>query len=185
MRQRNGIVLFGAVAILLAAAFTGAAAYNSFTADRDASLDVVSDDSGIIGLSPGGSEFVQTNADGALEIDVTSAGASGVNVDAELEVGDPAAPTSTDAFSITNSGGSSRTVELSYTLSGSDPASSSEQVNFTVYDSSGTQLTSVSEGDTQTLSMSDGETNHVVLTVNTTQVTDSADYSGTLTIDSS
>jgi hypothetical protein len=186
MVNRSGLVLIGAVAILLATVFTGASAFNSFSADRSASLDVVSDSNGVIGLSDGGSDYVTTNSDGALKIDVTNNGSnSGVNVDATLEIGDPENPSDTYAFSITNNYGQSRTVDLNYALDEGDAAGSSEQVNFTVYDSDGDSVVSVSEDDSGSFEPSSADTYYVVLTVDTNQVTNSADYSGTLTISAS
>lgn len=182
MSSRNLAVAIGVIGLMLAGMVTGTAAYQSFTADRQASLNVVQDNNGIIGLAPGSSTYVSYESDGSIQIDVTGNGASGVNADAALQIGSKSSPSSTFAFSMTNNFGNSRTVDLSYTLDGSDASGGTNETTFRVYDSGGASITNVSEGDSSSFSMSSAATYYVVLEIDFTGISDTEDYSGTLSV---
>lgn len=179
-RAKLGIAVV--VAILMLSGL-GAGAYNTFQVDRTATMDVVSDSGGIIQLSAGPSKFVTTSS-GELLIDVTQGGATGVNVNATLEVGNESAPTTTPAFNLTNNDNAKHNITLSYTAS--TDGSTSSNVKYLVYDSSGTKLGTATEESSFTITdAAAGATYHVVIKVDTTAgSTTSDDLSGTLTITS-
>ncbi|MFC7165461.1 hypothetical protein [Halospeciosus flavus] len=100
-----------AIALVLVAvsAVVGASAFTTATLDRDANVDVVTDQAGIVGLTAGiNSGIISPNSDGALTIDFAQNNVSGANVNATFELGensttaDFANGTSPYAFKLTN-----------------------------------------------------------------------------------
>lgn len=173
------------VGLLVASSFVGAAAFTNASVDRSASIDVVNDKDGIIGLEAGGSSMVTENSTGAIEIDAAVGSASGINTAATVSVGDGSDPTNTYAFSVTNNAGSAKTIDLSYTVTGTD-SNGGDDLTFTVYDDTGSSVGSFAEGGSTSInSAASGATYYVVITVDTTGNPSSDDLSGTLSITAS
>lgn len=172
-----------AVCLLLATSAVSATAFTSITLQRDATIDVVGDDTGIVQLTPGSSNFV-TLQNGQLAIDATNGGASGTNVDSVLKIGENATSPSEQAFTITNNDGASHAFTLNYTnvAADSDP---NANVEFAVFDSAGNRVASISENTDDSFTMASGATYKVVLVVDTTGSATTDDLSGTLKITSS
>jgi len=173
------------VALLLVLAAFGASALTSAYVDRTASIDVVSDDSGLVGLSDGNSgSLVQVSGD-QLQIDFSASGANGVNTDGQFELGDPANGNETYAFNITNNDDTAHTLSLNYTLD-TDDSDSGANVTYEVYGSNNSQLLTATdengEQSSATDALSSGETVHVVVIVDTTGKTSSDNLSGTLRV---
>ncbi|MFC5365365.1 hypothetical protein [Salinirubrum litoreum] len=172
-----------AVCLLLATSAVSATAFTSITLQRNANIDVVADDTGIVQLSAGSSDFV-TLDNGQLAIDVTNGGASGTNVNSTLEIGENATSPTTNAFTITNNDESSHSFTLSYGSLNSD-SDTAPNVEFAVFDETGDREASISENSDGTFTMPSGDTFEVVLVVDTTGSATGDDLSGTLTITSS
>lgn len=175
-----------AVLLLLGTVAIASSAFTTATLERDTSIDVVSDDAGIIALTDGNSGGIVTiDSSGELSIDFGVGSASGVNVDSIYELGDPDDP-SQRAFNITNQDSVSHSIELNYTVSTGDGVGDGESsVAFSVFDSSGTQVaTEDEESGTASFTAASGETFAVVVVVDTTpgSVDQSSDLSGLLRI---
>lgn len=132
---------------MLLVSTSASAAYTSLTVERDAQIDVVAYDNGIVKLSPGTVSFV-TLANDQLAIDTTNGGAGGVNVNSNLLMGDPANPTSAFAFSVLNNDNEQRTMNLSYVT---NQCIGTNNVVFQVYDSTGSQDSTFANGEEITL----------------------------------
>jgi hypothetical protein len=171
------------IALVLVMAAVGTSAFTSATVERQSNVDVVTDGSGLIGLEDGTSgPLISQNSTGALAIDLTNASASGANVHARYEFGDPNDPTNSSAFNITNNDGEEHTFDLEYTGANAD-GSSDADLTFKVYDDAGTTLNTFNATDSGTVSidLAAGETAHVVMIIDT-EADKGADYSGTLRI---
>jgi len=173
------------IALLLVLGAFGASALSTGYVDRTASIDVVADDSGLIGLTDGNAgSLVDTSGD-KLTIDFSQASASGANADGHFELGDPANGNQTHAFNITNNDNAAHTLSLNYTLD-TDDSESGANVTYEVYDSTNTQLLKATdengEQSSSTDAVSSGETVHAVVIVDTTDKTSSDDLSGTLRV---
>lgn len=172
------------IALLTVVALTmgviGSAAYTSLTLDREATVDVVADDNGIVELSPGPVSFVDVQDD-QLVIDVTNGGAEGVNVNSQLEMGDSESPTTVEAFAVTNNDNEERTMNFDYVLD-DDNGVSSESITFEVYDSEEILEDSFSNTEEAEVTFESGETHYVVITVDTEGLTPSEDLSGTVSV---
>lgn len=173
------------IAVVMAASVVvGVSAYTSGSVDRTSNVNVVSDDVGLIGLEDGTSgSLVYQNSSGALEIDFARNGANGVNTEAHFELGNPSDPTNQSAFNITNNGGDTHDMTVEYTGAGGT-ADTDANIEFQIYDSSGTKVATVSEESTSaTISgVSSGATHYVVIVVDTHELSTSADLSGTLKV---
>ena len=184
MKRRIIIV---AVLVLVATGITTASSFTTATLSRDTNIDVVSDSNGVIALIDGNSgAIVAEQSNGELTIDFTNAGsATGVNVESTYELGDPSDP-SQRAFNITNQDSVTHTIALNYTVSSGDGVGDgSSNVEFLVYDSSGTNVASEDEeSGGASFSAASGESFAVVVVVDTTvgSLTDSSDLSGTLNV---
>jgi hypothetical protein len=169
--------------LIVAAATLGASAYTSASVERTSNVNVVNDDTGLLALEDGTSgPLVFQNSSGALEIDFTKGGAGGVNVESHYELGNPDDPTNQTAFNLTNLDAESHDVTFSYT--GANAGDADENIQFQIYNSSGTPVATVSEESTSaTLSgVSSAETHYVVLVVDTHGVGNTTDLSGTLEV---
>lgn len=172
--------------VIAVSAMLGASAYTTGTVSRSATIDVVADDAGLIALSDGTSgDLVTQSSDGTLAIDFTRGGAGGVNVDASYELGNPSDPVNQTAFNISNLDAESHDLTIEYT--GVDAAATGDgtaNIQYQVYDSSGTQVAMVSEEDTSKTisSVASGDTLYVVMVIDTTGLTSSTSLSGTLTV---
>lgn len=173
----------GLLVIAVVAAF-GATAYTTGSVSRSSNVNVVSDDVGLIGLEDGTSgNLVKQNSTGALVIDFTNSGASGVNTAATFELGDTTDPTNATAFNVTNNGGSTLDLTVEYT-GVTESQDADANIKFEIYDSTGTKKATVSEESTSATvsSVSSGSTLYVVIVVDTHGLDDTADLSGTLKV---
>lgn len=173
-----------AVIMIALTATLGASAYTTGNVDRSSNVNVVSDDGGLIGLSDGTSgNLVQQNSTGALTIDFTRGGASGVNANAHFELGNPSDAINQSAFNITNNDAEPHDLTVEYTGAGGT-IDADENIQFRVYDSTGTQVAIVSEESTSaTLSgVGSGSTYYVVIVVDTHGLDTNTDLSGTLKV---
>lgn len=171
------IVLLGLLIIVFGV--VGSTAYTSMTLDRQSNINVVADDSGIVQLNPGSVSFVD-QVDGELTIDVTRGGASGVNVNSVLLMGNNNNPTQSYAFSVINNDDRERTMNFDYVLDNSTFTSS--VVTFDMYDSSENSISSFSNQNSGSATLSSGEEVFVVMEVDTSEVNQGEDLSGTLSI---
>lgn len=169
--------------LILVASVLGASAFTSGSVERTSNIDVVNDDTGLLALEDGTSgDLVFQNSSGALEIDFTKGGAGGANVDSHYELGNPSDATNQSAFNITNNDAESHDLTVSYTGAGSGDGD--KNVQFQVYDSTGTQLGTVSEESTSNTfnGIASGSTLYVVIVTDTYGVSNSTDLSGTLKV---
>lgn len=175
------------LALVLATGLIGASSFTTATLNRQASIDVVTDQNGFIGLTDEhSSDIINQTADGALTIDFAQNSATGVNVDSVYEIGDPSpsdAPNQS-AFSITNNDGISHDITLNYSVTtGDGVGSAGNNTEFHVFQSDNTPVTVISEEDSgSTFSLASGTTYYVVLVVDTNGLSQSDDLSGTLEI---
>lgn len=177
----NSRLLTIGIALTLVVAAVGASAFTSATVERQSTIDVQTDGSGLIGLEDGTSgPLIYQNSTGALGIDLSNASGSGANVHANFEFGDPSDPTNSSAFNITNNDGEKHTFTLEYTDVQST-ASDGTYLTFEVYDSSGSNIATIQGADSATFDLAAQETAYVVMIIDT-KSDDTADYSGTLKV---
>lgn len=177
-------LIVAAVAIIAITATLGASAFTTGSVSRTSTVNVVSDDTGLIGLSDGTSgDLVQLNSTGQLEIDFTNGGATGVNQNATFVLGDTADPTNSSAFTLTNQDAASHDLTVEYTGAGGT-ADPDANIEFSIHDSTGAQVTTVSEESTSgtITGAASGATYYVVITVDTHGLSSSSDLSGTLKV---
>jgi Protein of unknown function (DUF1102). len=171
--------------LLVAGVSVGTGAFTTAEVDRQANVDVVADDTGLLGLTDGNSgNLVYQNSSDQLAIDFTNGSAGGANTDAKFVLGDPSNPGSSQAFILANNDAESHTIEASYNASTSD-AQSTENLKFEIYDSSNTSVGTISaSGDTASWNAPANSAYTVVVTVDTghssTVLTSGDDLSGTL-----
>lgn len=174
------------VAVVAVTATLGASAYTTGSVSRSSTIDVVSDDQGLIALTDGTSgDIVSTSSGGKLSIDFTKGGAGGVNPDATYKLGDAATPSTNRAFNISNLDAASHDLTVAYT--GVDAGATGDgtpNIQFRIFDSSGTEVATVTEESTSaTISgVASGASYAVVVEVDTTGLTNSTSLSGTLTV---
>lgn len=183
--KRTTTVIGIAALVMLVGALVASTAFTNATVERDTNIDVVDDTSAPISLNDGNSgNAVYLASNGEVKVDFTNpSGSSGVNPNATYELGDVTDANNVSAFNVTNSDSQSHDLKFSYAFDGSDPAGSVENVNFTLYDNSGNKLGSATDGSSVTQTFSSSQTVYVVVTVNSTTLTNSSDLSGTLTIE--
>lgn len=172
------------LAVVVVSATLGASAYTTGSLTRSSSVDVVSDDAGLIGLTDGTSgDLVYQNTDGQLAIDFAQGGATGANTNATFELGNPSDPTNATAFNITNQDATAHDLSVSYTGAGAT-GDSTNAIEFQIYDSTGTSVGTVSEESTSATinGVGSGETLYVVIVVDTTGLSSADDLSGTLEV---
>ena len=172
-----------ALVLVIGSAAFAATAFTTGSVDRQANVNVVNDDTGLIALEDGTSGgLVFQNATGALEIDFTAGGAGGVNTASHYELGDPNNGNTSYAFNLTNLDAESHDFTLDY--SGSDSEDADSNIEFQVYDSTGTLIdTADEEGNLAALNgVASGSVHYVVIVVDTHGLTDASDLSGTLTV---
>lgn len=175
------------VGLVLAAAFTmGTSAFTTAEIERQANIDVVADDQGLLALTDGNSgDLVFQNSDEQLEIDLTAGTADGANTDARFVLGDEDSPSTAQAFTVTNNDAESHDITVEYSEHDSNDASN---LQFEFYDSSDTLVgTADEEGNAATLSASADETFYVIVVIDTGDgatdvVTSGENYTGTLTL---
>ncbi|MBP1986010.1 hypothetical protein [Halolamina salifodinae] len=173
----------GVLVVLMIASSAAFAASANTTAnvDRASSANVVTDDVGLIGIQANSSSgVVQQNSTGAVTVDFTRGSASGVNTDSRFEIGDTNNGNESYAFNITNQDAESHSLSLDYTGADTD---ASANIEFHVYDGSGTSLgTADEEGTSASATLSSGQTVFVVVVVDTHGLDTNTNLSGTLTI---
>ncbi|MFB6137602.1 MAG: hypothetical protein ABEJ42_04595 [Halobacteriaceae archaeon] len=181
--RKTIVVLF--VAVLAIGAVIGASAYTTGSVSRSTSVNVVSDDVGLIGLSDGTSgDLVTLDSSGQLSIDFTAGGASGVITDATFTLGDTADPLNKMAFNLTNNGPTARDLTIEYTGTTGAAGDGTVNIEFTFYDSTGTSVATVTDETTSATitGAASGATYTAVISIDTTGLTTSADLSGTLKV---
>ncbi|MDB2272141.1 hypothetical protein PM032_14095 [Halorubrum ezzemoulense] len=154
--------------ILIAGVSVGTSAFTTADIDRQSNIDVVADDSGLLGLTDGNSgNLVYQNTDDQLEIDFENSTASGANTDALFRLGNPENPLGSQAFVITNNDAEAHTINVAYNTS-MQAAFDTDNLKFEIYDDTNTLVGTVSaSGDTASLSADAGESYNVVVTVDT------------------
>ncbi|MFB6077971.1 MAG: hypothetical protein ABEJ80_03215 [Halarchaeum sp.] len=179
MRFKLAAVTLGIVVV--ASAF-GASTFTTATVSQSTSMDVVSDDRGLVGLAPGNAstDLVRTGTDGKLTIDFSDSAAAGFNGDSTFQIGDNTSTPPTYAFNITNNDGAAHTFDLSYAFDGTNPAG--ENVKLSVYNASGSHLATASDEASATFDAGAGTTRYVVVTVDTSGLDNSSTLSGTVQI---
>jgi len=177
-------ILTVAMVVIAVSAAVGMSAFTTGNVTRSSNVNVVTDDSGIIGLTDGDSgDIVQQNSTGALTIDFTRTGAGGVNTAAHFELGVGGAPGK--AFNITNNDATTRDLTIEYTGAGGT-SDTDNNIEFQLWTggSTPTQEATVSEESTSATitGVSSGQSYAVVIVVDTRGLGSSADLSGTLKI---
>lgn len=173
------LLLVGTVSI-------GASAFTAATVERSANVDVVADNEGLLALTDGdsGNLVSQDGSTEQLGIDLESGTAAGANPNATFELGNPAAPTTSNAFTIENQDAEQHQINVEYT--GAD-TNSEDNLLFEIYDSTGTSVGTVTEeGTTASFTAPATDTFYTVVTVDTgggsaaTDLTSASDLSGTV-----
>lgn len=190
MQRRTLIATVGAVI----GTGIGATAYTSATVDRSATIDVVTDDTGLIGLGTGTSgDLIYQDGNGALAIDLGAGNATGANVNSTFTFGTESDALNSYGFTLTNNDTTARDVTLDYTLANTDPDTNNPNVQFKVYDDTGAAV-EVDGTTGDMLSIADesagytitgapaGTAYYIVLVVDTNGLDSTADLSGTLTV---
>ena len=171
--------------LLVAGVSVGTSAFTTAQVDRQANVDVVADEAGLLGLTDGTSgELVFQDGEGQLGIDFTAGTAGGANTNALFELGNPADPTNSQAFMITNNDVESHVINTEYRANTSD-AATEDNLKFEVYDNNGDLVDTISaSGSTASWSAPANTAYYVVVTVDTGHSSDllgpDADLSGTL-----
>ena len=171
--------------ILVAGVSVGTSAFTTAQIDRQANVDVVADDAGLLGLSDGTSgELVFQDGAGQLGIDFTAGTAGGANTNALFELGNPDDPTTSQAFIITNNNVEDHVIETEYRANTTD-AATEDNLKFAVYDGSGALVDTISaSGATASWTATANTDYYVVITVDTGHSSDllgpDTDLSGTL-----
>ena len=171
--------------ILVAGVSVGTSAFTTAQVDRQANVDVVADETGLLGLTDGNSgDLVFQDTSGQLGIDFTEGTAGGANTNALFELGNPDDPTGSQAFMITNNDVESHTINTEYRANTSD-ATTDDNLKFEIYDGSGALVDTVSAaGNTASFTAGANTAHYVVVTVDTGYSSDllgpDADLSGTL-----
>ncbi len=177
--------LFVAGILLVAGVSVGTSAFTTAQVDRQANVDVVADDTGLLGLTDGNSgDLVFQNNQSQLGIDFAAGTANGANTDALFKLGNPAAPTSSQAFMITNNDVESHTINANYNASTTD-ATAVDNLKFEIYNNNGNLVDTISaSGATASFDAPADEQFYVVITVDTGHssalLEPDADLSGTL-----
>jgi hypothetical protein len=173
---------------MIAATAAGASAFTAATVDRQANTDVVADQNGLVGLTDGnsGNLVFQDASTDQLVIDFGNGTATGANTDARFELGNPASPSTSQAFQLRNNDAEAHAVTVSYALD-ADDGNTDDNYEFRIYDSTDTQVGTVTEeGATVVLNADAGESYNVVVVVDTGHstgtLTSTSDLSGTLSL---
>lgn len=190
-----GVAALGAV-VLVGAFVLSSAGFSSGSLSREATVQVVADDSGFVGLHDGhpGGGFVSQGSDGVLGIDFTAGGGSGANPNATFVLGSTSDPVNDHAFRIVNRDTRTHDVTVTYALSASSGEESGpESLTFQFFHDQGGD-SSVSGDPSVTISentgsnqdtltgVASGEVLYVVVTVDTDGLSSTNDLSGTLNV---
>lgn len=185
-------VVLAAVLVLSTVAF-GATAFTSATVEREASIDVVSDDSGPLQFTSGSTGISKIDSNGELTLDVSMlSGSSGINPNSSYTFGNRSADGASSVsasdyvFTINNTDTENHSVGLSYTPDDSDVKA--QNVEFEIYrmgdeDGSGPIETVQADGKTHSFKAVSDTTYHVVVHFDTgidgADIDDSGSLSGT------
>lgn len=155
--------------LLIAGVSVGTSAFTTAEVDRQANVDVVADETGLLGLTDGNSgNLVFQNSDGQLGIDFTNGSAAGANTNALFKLGDPTAAANSQAFIITNNDAESHVINASYSADNPDAAAENDNLKFAVYDGSNTLAGTISAaGATDSWTAEPNAEYYVVITVDT------------------
>lgn len=167
-----GVTIAGATAI-------GAVAFTTATVERELTIDITSDEQGIIGLTPGDSDAVEI-VDGRLTIDMSTGLSDGLNPDGEFNYGDAGNPTTSFAFSVTNNDNSEREFTLSLDNFTFDPPA---ELTLPLYEDDGSLLGELTPDTSQTVTIDSGSPIYVHIEANTEGLDEGDTMSGTLRID--
>jgi hypothetical protein len=196
MNSKTIIIMFMIVSLLSFSA-AGVTAYSSLSVTRSSSIDVVSDQNGIVKIdTPSKNSGIVERQNGKLSISLANnnngnsdVGYSGINADSTLTVGNAKSITNEEnpefAFSITNTFEEERDITLSYTITGDDTTTNEDNVHFRAYEKGNSgKLAEATESSDATISeVSSGETVYIVLEVNSGSK--SNDLSGELSVTTS
>jgi hypothetical protein len=174
--------------LLVGTVSVGASAFTAATVERTASVDVVADNQGLLALIDGNSGNL-VSQDGSTEqlgIDLEGGTAGGANPNATFELGNPAAPSTSNAFKIENKDAEQHQINVEYTGA---TTNGEDNLKFEIYDSTGTSVGTVTEeGTTASFTAPATETFYTVVTVDTgggsatTDLTSINDLSGTISL---
>jgi len=179
---RKLTVLGIAALVLLAGTAVASTAFTTATVDRSANINVENDTNGIIGLAANTAVGGMAQSGGTLDLNLDQG--TGLNNAANFVFGDnSSSPSGTPAFTLTNNDGASHSITMSYSVTGTDSAGSTDNVVFSVYDGTDTLVGTFSEGGSTTFSLSSSASYYVVIEVDTTNLGASDDLSGTLTVE--
>ncbi|MFC7227192.1 hypothetical protein N0B31_07235 [Salinirubellus salinus] len=187
MRRRKLLYGLGASGAVLVPSGLTAAAYNSFTLTREASIGVEGDGSAsaFLTLSPGTSNIVSTNTNDELDIAIGNAidsnKAAGVNVGSQLDVGTFSDPTSTPAFTFQHNATDNQDIDISYNLTGTDGGDADANVQFKISDGSN-EYTVTETGTLSLTGIANSTLFSVALRVDTNGLSSTEDLTGDLTI---
>ncbi|RJX43501.1 hypothetical protein DM826_06105 [Halonotius aquaticus] len=180
------LTLLMASLLLVGTVSIGASAFTAATVERSASVDVVADNEGLLALTDGnsGNLVFQDGSTEQLGIDFASGDAVGANPNATFELGNPADPTVSNAFTIKNQDAEQHQINVAYTGA---TQNGEENLKFEIYDSTGTSVGTVTEeGTTASFTAPATDTFYTVVTVDTgggsaaTDLTSADDLSGTI-----
>lgn len=177
--QRREFTL--AVGSVLGATSIGAVAFTQANVQRDVSVDIVADDAGPITLNPGATPAV-TLQNGLLTVDTNTANSNGLNGDGTFTYGNSSTPSSTQAFSMTNNSGASKSVTFglqNFSLGGSS------SITMSIYDSTDTLVGDVTPSSDVTTSLPASDTLYVVLSFDTSGLENGDTMNGQFTINAS
>jgi hypothetical protein len=168
------VMLFGG-SVFAASAFTTA------ELTRSANVNVVADNNGALSLSSGNvGNTAYINSAGELKLDA-SPSASGLNVEGQFTFGDTASPSTDYMFSMVNTTANDQTLTVDYNVTG-DAQGQTDAMTFHVYDGTGAEVATVTNGSSATFTAGSGSTYYVVLETDTRGLDSSADLSGDLII---
>jgi hypothetical protein len=181
--MRFKLLVIGA-AIAVVATTVGISGFTSATVERQADINVTDDTEGLLALEPGNESQIVKQG-GQLQISMSETTAKGLNENATFTFGNPANPNSsveTYAFKIINKDDESHEVGLDFSLD-SDPAGSTENINFSVYDDTNVkQFSETDENPGGEIVLTSKEEAFVVLKFTTTNVNKADDLDGTLNV---
>jgi hypothetical protein len=170
------------MALLLATSIVSASAFTSATVERDASVDIEQDTSGVIKLDPNTDMGGVSLTDGKLTLNL--ANGNGLNRDATFTFGSQTE--TTQAFTVTNQDSTAHDVTFKYTEVSADSDDDDANLEFQLYtESSGSWTSEGTFSEKSNLDISGMSTStkyFVVITVDTNGLTSSDDLSGTLKI---
>lgn len=160
----------------------GSAAFTLGEVDRQATIDVVNDNTALTGLAAGSSSLVHDDS-GVLTMDFSQLNnADGVNANSTYEIGDHNAANETYAFNITNNHDTNTyDYTLSYAFDDSTLAGNGS-VTFALYDSTGGLLGETTDASDASATLDAGQVAYVVVTVDSDSTAPGDDLSGTLTV---